>query len=206
MAQKTLVKNVRKVSGLKNDGTPNAYWRRFKKRLDDFESVPLEEWKAEEVLGYLLKRYRDHFQIDFSLSYSGPPTKCGEMYCTRRMMETIGTEKGWILKSYIDWVFDTVIIPQKMRIESLGFFFTPKLCNRFKAVFKDSQRITRTTLLPQSFVDVVEDVGVSAESYGDLAFIKMAFDNDPSREQLGMLFERLESMGFNPAVLDSLED
>lgn len=206
---RNLVKNIRKVSGLKADGAPNAYWRRFEERLENFESIQISDWKEEEILGYLLKRFRDHYGINFSLSYTGPPSKCPEMYCIRRTMKTIGTQKGWIMKDYIDWVFDTIIIPQRAKIESLGYFFTQKICNRFKASFQERQKVTRSTVLPPDYVSIAQESEMFLQTYGDLAFAKMAIDNDPSREDaqsIRALFAQLESMGFNPVVLDYLEE
>lgn len=204
-----LTKNIRKVSGLKSDGTPNAYWRRFKERLTNFESIPINEWAEEEMLGYLLKRFNDHYGIEFSLSYSGPPSKCPEMYCIRRIMENVGTKKGWIMKEYIDWVFDSIIIPQKTKVESLGYFFNQKICNRFKGVFRERQKITRSTALPNDFIIAAQNNGFDIQCYGDLAFMKMAVDNDPNRTDaftIRTLLQQLESMGFNTAILNSLED
>lgn len=200
---------VRQPSGLKNDGTPNAYWRRFSERVYNFENVPLSDWKEEEVLGYLLKRYRDCYDIDFSLSYSGPPTKSPEMYCVRRMMTTVGTEKGWILKQYIDWVFDTIIIPQKTKIQGLAFFFTQRICNQFKVLFRKNNRITRTTELPTPYVNIAVELGLSVCTYGDLAFAKMALDQSPDRDDLSSysaLFNKLKGVGFDSAILNGLNE
>ena len=206
MMQTLVPDKVRKPSGLKVDGSPNSHWRKFAERLDNFEQVPLEDWKHEEILGYLLKRYRDHFKINFSLSYSGAPGKCGEMYCVNRMLNAIGTEKGWISKQYIDYVYDKIIIPQKVQVDSLGFFFTKKLCDQFRANFAKSQEITRSTELPPEYKGIADKLGVSVATYGDLAFARMAL-NDTNRDDLkeySQLFVELEALGFYQRVLDSL--
>lgn len=54
---------VKKPSGLKKDGTPNASWRKFKERLDAYTSVPVKNWTADQALGHLFKRYTDHFDM-----------------------------------------------------------------------------------------------------------------------------------------------
>jgi len=200
---------VKQPSGLKKDGTPNAYWRRFEKRLTEFENVPIDQWKPEEVLAYLLKRYGDHYQIDFSLSYYGPPTKCPEIYCVRRMMTVVGTEEGPIIKQYIDWVFDTIIIPKKTKVTSLAFFFTYDICRKFKVHFHKINNITKTTELPDRYREVVKELEFDSliNTYGDLAFVKMALDNDPiTHAHYGLMFEKLHNVGLNVVMLKHLED
>jgi len=199
---------VKRPSGLKKDGTPNLHWKKFENRLRTYSKVPLEDWKETEVLAYILDRYEKEYEINFTLSYSGPPTKCGEMYCTRRMIATLGTEDPTILKEYIDWVYDDVIKVQKLQLESLAFFFTASLCRKFKTVYRQRNKITKDTKLKDEFVSIVTDNGFDAETYGDLAFMKMAVDTDSERddaEQITMLLDQLKQNGLNIDVLDRLE-
>ena len=200
--------SVHSPSGLKADGTPNVYWLHFKEKLENFQNVPLEQWKDEEILGYLLKRYRDHYNIDFSLSFSGPPTKCPEMYCIRRIKQVFNNDKAWILKEYIDWVFDSIIIPQKTKLESLAFFFSSKLCNKFKSIFRTKNKITRSTELPTNLLSEAVNLQLNLRTYGDLAFIRIAMD-DKERDDFSVyqqLFQRLNGLGFDDSILMTLED
>lgn len=203
-------KSIRKPSGLKKDGTPNIHWINFEKKLRNFEQVPLQDWTEVEILGYLFKRYSDHYDMDFTLSYSGPPTKCSEMYCIRRMLTTIGTQKGWIAKDYIDWVFNTQIIPKKVNITSLGFFFTRKFCQQFRRIFREKNKISRTTVLPPDYISLVHNLNLDhIETYGDLAFAQMAIKNEPDRddtETYSRLFQQLNDLGLNEEILNNLED
>ena len=209
MARKTKVINfapdkVKQPSGLKRDGTPNVYWKRFEKRLKEYNTVPPLHWSEEQILGYLLDRYSKHYGIDFSLSYSGAPTKCSEMYCVRRMITTLGDVNGQIAKDYIDWVFDTIIVPKKMQITSLAFFFTRDICNRFKASFKKNNTITRSTNLPSQYLDILSNMEIDVQTYGDLAFVKMARDQNPVEEYIN-LFKKLQAAGFDESLLSNLE-
>jgi len=201
-----MTSKVRKLSGLKADGTPNAYWRRFKERLATFDQTPLDEWGEEQILGYLLKRLSDHYKIEFALSYQGAPTKSPEMYCVRRMMYFVGSQKGWIIKDYIDWVFDTIIAPQKTKVDTLAFFFTKKICQRYRGVFAERQKITRSTELPPNYKKEAEDANLFINTYGELAFAKMALDADPERQDIKNLFVHLEDLGFSTAILERLDE
>jgi len=143
--------------------------------------------------------------MDFPLSFSGPPTKCPEMYCVRRAMFAVGTEDCSVMKKYIDWVFDDIIIRQKLQITSLAFFFTSRICRQFAANYKKNNRITKTTLLPMAYVDMAPS-GLGLVTYGDLAFAKMAAESNPGRDDLIELFVNLKKFGFNDSILNSLPE
>lgn len=203
---KLIPDSVNKPSGLKTDGTPNVHWERFTERLKSFSFKSPTEWSEEDILGYLLDRYSKCFGMEWSLSYSGPPTKCPEMYIIRRMLTTVGTQKGTIAKQYIDWVFDSEIIPKKKQITSIAYFFNVGLCNQFKANFKKASTITRTTELPNEYVNHAASLGLTVFTYGDLAFAKQAIDCNPdeSLNQYVELFSRLEQDGFDKEILNQL--
>lgn len=199
-------KKIKKPSGLKSDGTPNAYWRKFKERLDSYDSEAPSSWKAEDALAHILRRYRDYTGSDFSLSYSGPPTKCKEMFCVRRMIAHLGTEDGNTIKNYIDWIYDKVIIDKNMDVESMAFFFHSSFISKFKAENRKKNKITRATLLSPRLAEAVQSFGLELSTYGDLAFAKMALDNDPEdNEEYKPLFVKLDEIGFNEGILDRLE-
>ena len=204
--RKTLIPDsVSKPSGLKADGTPNVHWQRFSDRLNNFSNKIISDWSEEDVLGYLLHRYSEHFGMNWGLSYSGPPTKCPEMYIVRRMMTTIGTQKSVIAKQYIDWVFDTEIIPKKKAISSLAYFFNAGLCNQFRSHFRKNTQITRTTELPDNYVNEAINLGITVSTYGDLAFAKQALDNYQDNDNVYHdLFVKLEEHGFDSNILNGL--
>lgn len=209
MARKAKVINfapdkVKQPSGLKRDGTPNVYWKRFEKRLKEYNTVSPLHWSEEQILGYLLEKYRNYYETDFCLSYSGAPTKSSEMYCVRRMMTTLGAMNGREAKEYIDWVFETIIEPRKMQITSLAFFFTRDICNQFKASRKKAKLITRSTNLPSQYLDILSTMEIDAQTYGDLAFVKMARDQNPVEEYV-QLFKKLQDVGFDENLLSKLE-
>jgi hypothetical protein len=204
----TRKKQQGKLSGLTADGTPNAYWRRFKERLEAYEDTPVADWKEEHMLGHILKRYKDVMEVDFALSYSGPPTKCKEIYCIRRTILALGADDGPTVKQYIDWVFDTKILPQKMTISSIAFFFTTNLVLTFKKEMRRQNRVSRASELPEAYRNVVAALSLDVKTYGDLAFAKVALEDDPNNEDLKAysdLFGKLKENGFDESVLKSLE-
>ncbi|NJO18634.1 MAG: hypothetical protein HC877_23775 [Thioploca sp.] len=153
---------IRKPSGLKSDGTPNVHWKRFKNRLIEYSNKPVSSWTSEEILGHILKRYREFSGNEFTLSYSGAPTKCSEIYCTNRMIHALGSENNAeVSKEYIDWVFDTVIIPQNISINSIAFFFTSNLIQKFKAEARKRRKLTRATQLPAYIEEVTKTLDIN---------------------------------------------
>jgi hypothetical protein len=195
-------------SGLKLDHTPNAHWRKFKERLDNYDQTPPSQWTKEHILGHILKRYKDVVGVEFAISYSGPPTKCKEIFCIRRVLLRLGTEDGEIAKRYVDWVFDTIIIPQKVTISSVAYFLASNLVLKFKAELRRQSRITRATELPESFREVASNLSLDVKTYGDLAFAKVAIEDDPENDELKAyfdLFMHLKEAGFDDTVLSSLE-
>lgn len=197
-----------KLSGLRADGSPNAYWTKFKSRLDKYDSVPVSEWSDENFLGHILKRYKDYVGIEYGLSHSGPPTKCREIYCVRRMLISLGSYNKETVKKYIDWVFDTFVIPKNVVIDSMAYFFTSNFILGFKKELRRMNRITRATELPVHFTEIATKLDVDVKTYGDLAFAKIAITDDPSNEELCIyfkLFDELKRAGFDDSILRSLE-
>lgn len=203
-------KKATKLSGLKNDGLPNAYWRRFKQRLDKYDETPPANWKDEHALGHILKRYKDQVGVDFSLSHSGPPTKSKEIYCIRRMILALGTEDGQVIKNYIDWLFDTIVIPKNITISSIAFFFTADFIFKFKQKLRRNNKITRTTQLPVQYCQLLTNLNITdISTYGDLAFAKLAIDQDPDNIEYAIyieMFNKLSGVGLDIDQLKSLKD
>jgi hypothetical protein len=197
---------IGKLSGLNVNGEIKLPWRKFKERLDKYDIIPVNEWKAEQALGHILSRFKKLYGFEYALSYSGAPCRCSEIYQTKRMITALGTEDYQVVKDYIDWVYDKKIIPDKITIISVGFFFTGHLIQKFKSVYRKLRKISRTTQLPSTIGVLVSELSISALTYGDLAFAKMAVDNSPEDyPEYKLLFQRLKDSGFDTTILDTLE-
>lgn len=196
---------IKNKSGLKSDGSPNAHWLKFQERLKSHQSIDTNNWSEENILGYILERYENNYQISYSFSFSGPPTKSQEMYCVRRMLATVGTQKPHIAKQYIDWVFDTQIIPSKLNISSIAFFFTKNICDKFKDYYRKNNKITRSSELSSDFIEAAKEFDIQVTTYGDLAFIKLALDKNQSAYQdYFNYFSKIKQLGFDEAILENL--
>lgn len=208
MATRKKVTKVRKVSGLKEDGSPNSAWTKFKSKLSSYSYDEISEWKEYHFLGHILKRYKECMGIEFTLSYSGPPTKCSELFCVKRMISFLGVDDNQTIKDYIDFVFDQYIIPKKISLTSIAYFFTTNFIFEFKKKFRKESKITRSTELPPDFQKVVSGLNIDVSTYGDLAFAKIAVENDPSNNELGIytkMFDELKGIGFDDSILGRLD-
>lgn len=212
MAQTKVIesRSPRKISGLKLNGSPNKSWQSFKAKLDNFECTQVDSWEAEHVLGYVLKRYQEVFGTCLSLSYSGPPSKSVEMYCIKRTILAVDGDNPnmQIVKSYIDYVYDKIIIPKKTKIRKLSIFFTPQIVLDFKYEYKKLKRITRSTQLPKQYETIIHNMQLDdVQTYGDLAFVNMAVKSDPETNyKYQELILALESVGFNTDIFDTIGD
>jgi hypothetical protein len=207
-AKKPKVTKARKLSGLKDDGSPNGFWLKFKFKLSMYDCDNISEWKEYHFLGHILKRYKDYMGIEFTLSYSSSPTKCPELFCIKRMISFLGVDDNQTIKDYIDFVFDHYIIPKKVSLTSIAYFFTTNFIFEFKNKFRKESRITRSTELPPDFKKVINDLNIDVSTYGDLAFAKIAVENDPGNNELVIytkMFDELKSIGFDDGVLGRLD-
>lgn len=197
-------KRPHKLKGLKLDGSPNAHWAKFKEKIDNYANVPEEEWGNEEIIGYIFKLYKDKSGMDFSLSYSGGIKKCPEQYAISRMKAFLGTEDPKIIKRYIEWAFSKCT-----SLKSLAWFYEVSLINRFKSEFRllIDDRILRSTSLSPQYKEVVDYYDVPAATFGELAFAKLAVEQNPGVYlNYALCLKKLRTMGLTDSLLDCLED
>jgi len=122
-------------------------------------------------------------------------------------MATLNTDDFDYAKQYIDFVFDTVIIPSNVNITSMAYFFTFSIISKFKAKYAKINKIDRSTQVPSFVEELGEKFGISVCTYGELAFIKNAISENPEEESYKNYFsfyKELIDAGFSDAVLEEL--
>jgi hypothetical protein len=207
MAERKVTK-VRKIKGLKNDGTLTKPWSKFKDRIEAYADTPVSEWTEYNFLGHILKRYENYMGSSFPLSYSGSPSKCSEIYCVKRMLLGLGLDNPQTVVNYIDFIYDKYIIPGKVSISSLAYFFTTNFIFEFKKKLRKESVITRTTQLPSNYQNVITNLNLDVCTYGDLAFARVAIENDPDNNELSgyiTMFNELKNIGFDDSILGRLD-
>lgn len=182
-------------------------WQKFLAKFSEINELQNSKWKEVHLLGYICKRYEEVFGCKFALTYRGAPSKCVEIHMVKKIMAMLNTTNMRIIRTYIDWVYDVKILPKKIRFRTLGFFTTPGFANEFAAFKTEKERVTKTTELPVEYRQVAEMMEIDANTYGDLAFIKMAVEQSPdseSRAPYKKLLHHLSVIGFDTTILNSL--
>lgn len=182
-------------------------WQNFFARFSEIEELKNSKWTDVHQLAYICKRYKAHYGREFIFSLKNAPSKCPEIVLVKKMCAVLGTSNARTIREYVDWVFDTKIIPKNMKIRSLAFFMTQGLGNEFFLQRADKNKIDKSTELPNEYRIVVEVLGLPVSTYGDLAFAKNALEEAPdstSRAPYKQLFEQLCAIGFDPVVLKDL--
>lgn len=201
-------KNENNENNVENDPYAglNAHWRKFFNKFEEINdpNLKVSKWKEVHVLAHICKRYKDLYKRKFSVTIKGAPSKSPDIYVIKRMIAYLNTTNMNVVKQYVDWVFDTKIIPKKTVFRKVGYFLTEGFANEFNHERLKEKEITRTTELPPGYVSIANDLGIKVKNYGDLAFIKMANDRNLDKTSSKyVLLMNLEMLGLN---LDKLKE
>jgi hypothetical protein len=179
-------------------------WQKFLTKVSEYKDLDLKAWKEPQILGYFLFKYEEKYNRKFALSFKGPPSKCSEIILIKKLYVMLDVSKAKEVKEYIDWVFETKL--EKFQIKSIGFLVTNSLVNDYLKT--KNKPITKTTELPDEFKEVVKMLDLSVETYGDVAFIKSAVDQNPddeSRKPYKDMLHMFTNLGFDFKYLDTLK-
>lgn len=159
-------------------------------------------------MAYIARRYEQLYNVKFAFSFKGPPSKCTEIVLVKKMCAMLGTTNAVKIKAYIDWAFDRKIIPGSMRIRSLGFFTTPGLGNEFNLFWKEQNQIQKSTELPSEYQVVATQLELPVATYGDVAFIQSALEQDADsecRRPYKQFMNEIVALGFDASVLKDMK-
>jgi hypothetical protein len=192
---------VTKKSGLKADGSPKKSWINFIQKASNFNSKKVEDWSYPECVGYLFHKIKSHCGVEMTYSYSGAPSASSESYLIRRIMAELNTDSSLTFKEYIDWLFDQSNIPKT--ISSTGFFLKTNMASKFLS--SKNKKLSRSSQIPKEYEDVAEALGISILTYGDIAFAKMAIENNPgSYPEYESFLSKIKDLGFDDNLLSVL--
>lgn len=183
-------------------------WQKFFAKFVEIETLKNSKWTEIHQLAYIAKRFESLYGRKFSFSLKGAPSKCTEIVLVKKMCVMLGTTNARTIREYIDWVYDQKIIPSNMNIRSLSFFMTPGLGNEFFICRDAKNKIGRATELPSEYKEIVISLELPLATYGDLAFVQSALEEDSeseSRVPYKLLFAKLSAIGFDPLVLKDLK-
>jgi len=191
-----------------NISTP---WKKFFLKLKDIDDPIFKNkvylWKPEHILGYICKRFKELYNKEFCIVQKNAPSKCSELFFIKRMIQSLNTSDMILVKKYVDWIYDTKIIPENKKIRTLAYFMTPGFCNEFHFEQAENEIIKRSSIIPQSYKQIAESLNISISTYGELAFIKMAAERTNDLNNPNVLFiKRIQDHGFELSILEKLAE
>lgn len=199
---------VTKMSTTENEysltGAPNKNYEKFFLKLKEIETVPVEKWSANHLIGYFAQKYKEHYHTKYKFKFNTTaPSSCFEVWQMKKLSNMLSSNPT-ILKGYIDWVFLNRVAKAKKKLTSISFLTVEGIVNEYKinVVLADKHdSINRSTTLPSHFASTLNQAGIEVKTYGDLAF---AYQIDPMPEDFKVAFSQIESQGFDKGILGKL--
>jgi hypothetical protein len=186
---------------------PNKRWETFFTKLELHSSKEVESWNDYQLLGYFCDVFYQYTGHLFPFTFTTAPGKCKELFFIKSLKAMLNTESPFPVKEYIDWIFKEKIIPQKTQIRSFALLNHNSNINEFLSKKKASKAVTKNTNIPNEYISVIESYNLSASTYGDLAFILRAIEQDPedpTRQEYAKMFKVLEVMGLSKEKIKEL--
>lgn len=163
---------------------PNSNYEKFFKKFEDIETLNVKDWNKTLILAYFCKKYKEKYGHDYKFKFNTEqPSKCFEVFVINKLTINLSSDPE-ILKTYIDFIFDTKIKNAKRKITSINTLDDQNFLFSFKNKFlKGSVNIVidRTTKLQDSVIEKIKHVNENILTYGDLAFIMQAGGDQASK-------------------------
>lgn len=180
---------------------PNDKWRQFFEKFPEIETLDVNEWKTVHILAYFCKKYEAQYKVKYTFKFNSPsPPKSFEVFQVKRMAMLLSSNPS-ILKEYIDWIYQTKVVQAKRRLTSISFMTNDGIINEYKMnvllAGKKNLNVDRSTLLPEKYKVVFQEIGIFAANYGDLAFLAQ-MEQTP---EMILAFEKLNELGFDKDIL-----
>lgn len=180
---------------------PNEKYRQFFEKFPEIEKLDVTEWKPVHILAYFCKKYEEQYQTKYTFKFNSPsPLKCFEVFQIKRLAMLLSSSPK-ILRDYIDWVYLTKVVQAKRRLTSISFMTHEGLVQDYKMNVllsgKKNLNVDRSTQLPANYRAIFQEIGITAQNYGDLAFL---FQMEKTPE-LETVFGKLNELGFEEEII-----
>lgn len=204
MASAKKAKEKIEETGGELSNVPNDKYRKFFEKFAEIETLEVEQWKAAHLLGYFCKKYKETYDEDYTWKFNDPnPSKCFEVWQLSRITANISANPT-LVKNYIDWAYQNLVPKATRRFTSISFITKDQTMIWYKMNVllgkKKNLNVSRSTLLPDNYKSVFQEIGVFADSYGDLAFLSQ-MEQTP---ELQLAFEKLAELGFERDILERI--
>lgn len=183
---------------------PNDKYRQFFEKFPEIETLDVNNWKTVHILAYFCKKYEEQYGVKYAFKFNSPsPPKCFEVFQVKRLGIMLSSNPS-ILKEYIDWIYKTKVVQAKRKLTSISFMTAEGVVAEYKAnvllAGKKNLNVDRSTALPNNFQSVFQEIGIFAQSYGDLAFLAQ-MEQTP---EMTLAFQKLEQLGFDKDIINRI--
>jgi hypothetical protein len=183
---------------------PNEKYQKFFDKFAEVDTLEVAQWKIAHLLGYFCKKYKEVYNDDYTWKFNNPsPTKCFEVWQMNTLAARLSANPQ-ILKDYIDWAYKNLVPKAKRRLTSISFMTKDEIVIGYKMnvllAGKKNLNVDRSTLLPDNYRKVFEEIEVFVSNYGDLAFLSQ-MEQTPA---MTGAFEKLYALGFDKDILDRI--
>jgi hypothetical protein len=197
-------KEEKEESGELTMQAPNDKYQKFFDKFGEIDTLEVEQWKVAHLLGYFCKKYKEVYNDDYTWKFNNPsPNKCFEVWQMNTLAARLSANPK-ILKEYIDWAYKNLVPRAKRRLTSISFMTKDEIVIGYKMNIllsgKKNLNVDRSTLLPDNYKQVFEEIGVFVNSYGDLAFLAQ-MEQTP---EMTAAFEKLYALGFDKDILNRI--
>lgn len=204
MANAKKAKTKIEETGGELSNIPNDKYRKFFEKFSEIETLEVEQWKPVHLLAYFCKKYKETYNEEYTWKFNDPsPSKCFEVWQLSRISANISANPT-LIKDYIDWAYQTLVPKATRRFTSISFITKDQTMIFYKMNIllkgKKNLNVSRTTLLPNEYKAAFADVGIFADSYGDLAFLSQ-MEQTP---EMISAFAKLQQLGFDKEILERI--
>ena len=136
--------------------------------LPIIKTIPQKEWGILHMLAYIMVKYQEKFNMEFKISYDGPPSKSHEYKLISRLKMILPKDE---LKDYIDWFYDNYTSTR--RFTSVGAIIKVESVVKYDDYKANKNKITMYTKLPEDVISIAKNYKDLdyISTYGDLYFI-----------------------------------
>ena len=183
---------------------PNKNYEKFFAKFKEIETLPIEQWKVNHLIGYFTKKYKEHYHTNYKFKFNTTaPSSCFEVFQMKKLGNNLSSDPK-ILKDYIDWVFKTRVASAKKKLTSISFLTVEGIMTEYKVNVYFAPKhnsISRSSLLPDNVTAILGSAGIMAKTYADFAFISQV---DPVPDDFRVAFEKVDATGFDRSILGKL--
>ncbi len=153
------------LTGGNLDEVPNEYYKKFFDKFKEIDALKIEDWKTVHLLAYFCQKYQNIYGSKYKFKFNSPtPSKCFEVFQIKKLAMNL-TADPFLLKEYIDWVYDNKVVKAKRKLTSISFMTNEGIVNDYKinVLLSNDKKsnIDRTTPLPEKYKIVFNTIGIA---------------------------------------------